>query len=696
MFAVAVYSYFFCAGMFTLSALILSANRLTRDQFFLLSISCGFTALWAALNGCYGLGVVRHFEIVSVCEMVSHAAWYICLIRLLFLTQWMKNKRWFLHPFYHAGIVLLLIGLTIASWLPETRWEPGFSGIYSHYVYIGHVIYDILVLAVLEQIYRGSAPEQRWGIRYLCLGLVLMYGYEFYMYANAALQNDLVLSTWQGEGILSMLTAPLLVFSAAGYRKWQSNLIPSRAVIFRSTVLVSCGIYLAFAGFLGQWIKARAGNWGDLLQNAFFVGALVVLGLMFLSGQIRVWTKVFLSRNFYKLRYDYREEWVRFSSLLFDNHDNRQLSKRVIKALADMVESPKGVLFEWEENRGYVLKDCWDHPFPAKECSIAPCAFTDYLRQSQRALELPSRLSSDERGFAFLTVPQEIRQFSWAWLLVPLMHGDKLHAFVLLAHPRTAFFTVNWEVLDLLSMAGRQAVISLVQEQNMQALAVARQFEGYHRVTTFVMHDLKNILGQLRLIQGNKDKHQHNPAFINSVFQTLAYNGDKIERLLLQIRNREQALLPQGIPVASALQKVIQLTNHRHPIPKLDWQIDSPDVLVKGDEERFINVLCHLIENAQEATPENGEVRLSVTMKHDRLMIAVRDTGCGMDPEFLHFDLYKPFVTTKGEKGMGIGVYEAREYAHACGGKLRVESEKGKGSTFHLELPLECLNLSVA
>lgn len=422
------------------------------------------------------------------------------------------------------------------------------------------------------------------------------------------------------------------------------------------------------------------------------IGGLILLAALIFASI--AWTKQYLSRNFYQYRYDYREEWMRFSQLLFDNHDQRQLSRRVIKALANMVESPKGVLFEWEENRGYVLKDCWHHPFPNKECAIEPCAFTDYLRQSQRVMELPTQQTG--KGTSSLTLPDAIQDLGWGWLLVPLMHGDKLHAFVLLAHPKKTFFTVNWEVLDLLSMAGRQAVIGLVQEQNARALAVARQFEGYHRVTTFVMHDLKNILGQLRLIEGNKEKHLNNPAFIKSVFQTLGYNADKIERLLLQIRNREEALQAQGIPVANCLKKVIQLTNHRHPIPKLDWRLDMPEVMVKGDEERFINVLCHLVENAQEATPEEGEVKLVVTYRRHKLLIAVRDTGCGMDPEFLHFELVKPFSTTKGEKGMGIGVFEAREYAHAVGGKLRIESIKGKGSTFHLELPVNNVNLSVA
>lgn len=136
------------------------------------------------------------------------------------------------------------------------------------------------------------------------------------------------------------------------------------------------------------------------------------------------------------------------------------------------------------------------------------------------------------------------------------------------------------------------------------------------------------------------------------------------------------------------LKKAIELTVHRQPVPRLDWQVETEDVTVKGDDERFVNILCHLIENAQQATPEDGEVVLSVKLEKQKLLIGIKDTGCGMDPEFIHSSLYKPFVTTKEEKGTGIGVYEAREYIYALGGKFFVKSEKNKGSTFNLEIPL--------
>lgn len=392
---------------------------------------------------------------------------------------------------------------------------------------------------------------------------------------------------------------------------------------------------------------------------------------------------ILLSQSFHrKLRYDYRKEWMRFSMMLFANEDRRQLSTRVIKAIGDMVDSHQGVLFEWEEKRGYVLRDCWNETFPSHDMAIEACDFTEYLQQSQRSLDL----SQDESHFG--AIPDALKAFQWASLIVPLLHGNRLHAFVLLARPQEKKFSLNWELLDILSMAGRQAVICLVQEQNAQALAVARQFEGYNRLSAFVMHDLKNVLSQLKLVHINYEKQGHDPKFAQSAQRTIFHVTEKLDRLLLQMRTRQELMKQQTVKVAQVMQKAIELTLHRHPTPRLDWQIESQDITVMGDDERFVNILCHLIENAQQATPMDGEVILSVKLQHEKLMIDIQDTGCGMDAHFIHSSLYKPFITTKGEKGTGIGVYEAREYVYALGGKFFVRSQKDKGSTFSLEIPL--------
>lgn len=690
---IAVASYLSCAIAFALVTFALLQHRPTRLQFPIL-ICCTFSAMcWGICSTLYAAGFIVNYAVVTVVEIINDVLWFTCLIKLLKFTSQTNRQRWYFHRTFYVFTGFLFCSLLLIAWLEGMAWKTPIDEQLSNYSYAGFVTFSLLVLALIEQIYRGSVGHQRWRLKFLCIGLGIVYSYDFYMYANAAILNNISISIWQARGAISTLVAPLIVLSAFRHHKWQPELIPSRNVIFRTTIFISGGIYLLAMSAASCFIREWGGTWGDALQILFFTGTLVLLAIMLSSGRARAWTKVFIAKNFFKLRYDYREEWIRFSLLLYANDDERQLTTRVIKALADMVESRKGVLFEWEEKRGYVLKDCWHSSFPNQEIVIEPCAFTEYLQQSQRALEIPSQLSENDRAFSYINVPQAIRQFPWAWLLVPLLHGNRLHAFVILAHPRVAFFNVNWEVLDLLSMAGRQAVICLVQQRNAEALAIARQFEGFNRLSAFVMHDLKNVQSQLKLMLSNKEKHENNPAFVRSVFQTMEHATDKIDRLLLQMRDRDQMLRPETVQIANTLQKVIQLTNHRHPIPRMDWQIANQDVQVLGNEDQMVNVLCHLVENAQQATPEHGEVILTVLMMDGKLHIAIRDTGCGMEAEFLHGDLYKPFITTKGEKGMGIGVYEAKEYIHQVGGKLSVETQKNKGSTFTLEFPLIAKNI---
>lgn len=681
---VAVASHLSCAIAFIIVTMILVGHRPTRTQFPLLIVSCAATSYWAVTATFYSAFHLP-YVVVTICEIVSDALWFLCLIQLLKLTQRTNKKRWFFRPHFYLLIGCILLMLLINALRKDFGWQPGTSGIYARYSFIGYVAFSVLVLALVEQIYRGTVPERRWGIKLLCIGLGLMYCYELYMYANAVLFNGISTATWELRGGISATIAPLIGLSALRHRKWYAEILPSRALIFRSTVFLSCGIYLLLMSGVGYFIRQWGGTWGAALQTLFFTGSLIVLYLMLASGKFRASLKLFISKNFFKLRYDYREEWIKFSTLLSVYDDHRQIPKRVIRALAEMMESPKGILFEWEDRRGYILKACWNHPFPNKNVVIEPCAFTDHVQQLQRALELPSMLHIDNRAFS---VPAAIRQFNWAWLLVPLHHGNRLHAFVLLAHPRIAFFSLDWEVLDLLSMAGRQAAVCLVQEQNANALAIAKQFEEYNRLSAFVIHDLKNVHSQLALIQSNRIKHENNAAFTQSVYRTLDHVTDKIGSLLVQMCKKQQDLKTREVEVASVLQKVIQLTSHRQPVPRIDWQINSREIKVMGDDESFINILCHLVENAQQATPPNGDVILSATIKDQRLIIAIQDTGCGMESEFIHISLYRPFVTTKGNRGMGIGVYEAREYLHSVGGKLTVETMKDKGSIFRLEFPL--------
>jgi putative PEP-CTERM system histidine kinase len=231
--------------------------------------------------------------------------------------------------------------------------------------------------------------------------------------------------------------------------------------------------------------------------------------------------------------------------------------------------------------------------------------------------------------------------------------------------------------------------------QNAQALAENAQFAAFSRMSAFVLHDLKNVMAQVDLILANSQQHKHNPEFIDDTFETLEYTKIRIGKMLSQLTEKkitESAELKQvrlGELIQSVIEKQCQSLK---PIPSLDI-ID--DIKLKIDAEKLGNVMYHLISNAQQATPDTGEVIISIrkeiisTLNQEFAVITVQDSGVGMSQQFITERLFKPFDTTKGNTGMGIGAYDAKHFVEENEGSISVDSEVEQGSTFTIKLPIK-------
>jgi signal transduction histidine kinase len=110
------------------------------------------------------------------------------------------------------------------------------------------------------------------------------------------------------------------------------------------------------------------------------------------------------------------------------------------------------------------------------------------------------------------------------------------------------------------------------------------------------------------------------------------------------------------------------------------------DLHVQADADQLVTVFEHLLRNAQDATREDGTVVVTLGAEGRHCVVTVADTGCGMTPEFIQTRLFKPFDTTKGSRGMGIGAYQLREYIRSLGGSVEVASAPGRGTTFVVKL----------
>jgi len=256
--------------------------------------------------------------------------------------------------------------------------------------------------------------------------------------------------------------------------------------------------------------------------------------------------------------------------------------------------------------------------------------------------------------------------------------------FVLLGRPR-ARVELNWEVRDLLRTASSQASSYLAQMQATEALLEARKFDAFNRMSAFVVHDLKNIVTQLSLMMKNAKRLRDNPEFQQDMLDTVENSLEKMRQLMLQLREGDKPHgLSSGVDLEQIALRLAAAAKGKGRVLELSLQ---SGVSTRGHLERVERVVGHVVQNAFDATPVEGSVRLTLDAQGSQARVQIEDTGCGMSEEFIQNRLFKPFQTTK-ESGMGIGAHESYQYVQELGGKISVQSELNRGTTVTLLLPL--------
>ena len=296
------------------------------------------------------------------------------------------------------------------------------------------------------------------------------------------------------------------------------------------------------------------GEWSSVFQPVFFFGAGLLLVVLLFSGHLRSRVKVF-SISIFSATYDYREEWLHLIRVLSGNALQASLAERVVYALCELVESPGGGIWFCAADSTCDFLRCWNIPEAEVDRRWDASSFCADLNRSGEVLDIDGTafetpLSND------IDIPEWMHASGDFWLVVPLFHEDRLMGFVMLAKPR-APQALDWENLQLLQTAARQRASYLALDEAATALAKARQFEGFNRLSAFVVHDLKNLVAQLSLITRNAERYQHNPEFVEDAFQTVRNSVDKMNRLLAQLRSAAASGREGSVPLRATLERVV-------------------------------------------------------------------------------------------------------------------------------------------
>ena len=615
--------------------------------------------------------------LVIAAEYLRDLAWALVLVRCLGGSRpsaWARASQRGL-----AVLVVAVVVWTIGSVLPG---EPGVLArqIERYWVW-GAFLLAIGGLVLVEQVARNTRAARRYTLKFIWLAIGAIYAWDLCLYSVAMLHGSLAQTFWTDRGFVNAALAVLLAVGLNRISEWESAAFLSPRIVFFTATLLGASLYVLAMAVGSYFVRRLGGSWGEAGQMLFLgVGALVLI-VAALSEQFRAWSRVTVAKYFFPYRYDYRSEWQKLTRTLSER-DDTPFYDRIVRVMAGFVSATSGGLWLADREGGYGPAGGEFAP-PDAPRESAHRAFFEYLLAHEWICNLDEE-RTPRRGRPGLGVPPWLLKNTRIWLVVPLICQNALVGFVAIGQPLAAV-RLGWEELDLLRAAGRQVASYLAFEQAAQRLAEAHQFEAMNRLSAVLMHDLRHLIAQQALVVQNAARHRGNPEFFDDAILTIDNSVKRMTRLMDELRSgvlREQS---QRVELAELSAEAIRRCAGRRPEPALQVR-ERAEVLL--NRERLAQVLEHLIRNAQEATPEGGSVTVAVHRAGQQGIVEVVDTGCGMDAAFIRERLFKPFDTTKGERGFGIGAYQAREFVRKCGGSIEVESAPGRGTRCTLRLPL--------
>lgn len=659
------------------------AQRLLRGSLPVTALALVFLAALVASAGWAAVALVdgaRHWSdrlpgwLPPGLDLLRVALWFVFMSMLLPVSRPGAGLGWVRPMAGFAALVQLALIVAAEARPPGELAQP---------LALSSLGLAVLGLVFVEQMLRNATGDARWNAKPVCLGLGGIFVFDLFISSQAALFERFDGDAISVRALVHAAAVPLLYVASRRHEDWLGKLHVSRAAVFHSAALLLVGTYLLIVAGVGYYVRYTGGQWGRALSLALVFVALVALALLVASGSMRARLRVYISKNFFSYRYDYREEWLRFTQLLSSSAEPQHTAETVVRALANLVESPSGMLWlQRSADAEFVQAACWNLPAQGtSEPRQGPLAA--FWQQRAWIVDL-DEWRRQPSAYPGLALPAWLSDEPRCWLLVPLLAREALIGFAVLGRPR-AVVELNWEVRDLLRTAASQASGYLAQAQATEALLEARKFDAFNRMSAFVVHDLKNIVTQLSLMMKNAKRLRDNPEFQQDMLDTVENSLEKMRQLMLQLREGDKPHgVTSGVDLEQIARRLAAAAHSKGRELKLQLQ---PGVSTRGHAERVERVVGHLVQNAFDATPADGRVCLTLDAQGSQARIVVEDSGCGMSAEFIQNRLFKPFQTTKAS-GMGIGAHESYQYVQELGGKISVQSELNRGTTVTLMLPL--------
>jgi putative PEP-CTERM system histidine kinase len=309
-----------------------------------------------------------------------------------------------------------------------------------------------------------------------------------------------------------------------------------------------------------------------------------------------------------------------------------------------------------------------------------------FLMLSLRDKQGPMELNPHSADSAVTSESEIVPNTDRIQCCIPLAAGGELLGLITLGEKQShEKFTL--EDFDLLKIIANQAAGFILNHRLFESLSAAREMEAFQRLSTFFVHDMKNLASTLSLTLENLPLHYNNPKYREGATKIIAGSLQKIQDMCTRLSSLRQKpeLNYRQCDLNGIVQSTISSLDSGANIKLIQDLGQVPQV--KVDPGQIEKVVLNLILNAKEASGADCQVHIATKSENGYVVLSVTDNGSGMSKEFIAASLFKPFKSTK-TKGLGIGLYQSKMIIEAHQGKIEVDSQEGKGTRFRIFLPV--------
>ncbi|MBE9528382.1 MAG: PEP-CTERM system histidine kinase PrsK [Proteobacteria bacterium] len=583
-----------------------------------------------------------------------------------------------------AGRVVTVMSETIGA-DGGTFVEVGDVGKF-YFIYM--IVGLVLVLIHLENTLRSSTGARRWQIKYVILGIGSILAYKIFQSSQALLFQTYSFDSLPLTSAIILIATSVMGVFIVRHRLMDVDIFISRYVVYNSLTVLIVGIYLIATGLVIQGIRYFELPYDNFLVSIFIFAAILLLFILIFMRDLQRRLRLFVSMHFYKHKHEFRDRWMETTERVSAKSSVDEISATLIDMLTETLGARSIHLWLIDQTSNTYLSE--ESELPDEFLQLDS---THPVVLHLKATAAPFYLNSDfgEPAIENCEAVTTLASATTAVLCAPVMTGESIIGFLLLSADVAGgqYAPDDFEILGAMST---QAAVQIMNIRLYGHLMQIKEVEVFSKMSSFIMHDLKNLTNSLSLISQNAKHNIENPEFQKDAIKSIDGIVKRMKGLIEKLSD-----IPKGLEINRKLVDIKYVSDKA--IAKIPGDKAKEVIITNNiealeplniDPEAMEMVLINLISNAYEAIEHSGTIILTATADTQKVSISVKDDGPGMTREFVKNELFKPFSTTK-KRGFGIGLFQCKAVVEAHNGKIDVISREGVGTTFKLTLPRKLL-----